>query len=87
MAPLGSRKEPHGAWAIQPRRVIQELGQFGAAALEGVAGSAEAEQLAGGTHRNCVGTHVVEVSLVLVGGLLEQFEGGSDGVAAEGVIH
>jgi hypothetical protein len=34
-----------------------------------------------------VGTQVVELSLVLVGGLLEQFEGGSDGVAAEGVIH
>ncbi len=67
--------------------MIQELGQLGAAALEGVAGSAEAEQLAGGTHRNCVGTQVVEVSLVLVGGLLEQFEGGSDGVAAERVIH
>ena len=67
--------------------MIQELGQFGAAAFKGVAGSAEAEQLAGGTHRNCVGTHVVEVSLVLVGGLLEQFEGGSDGVANGGVIH
>lgn len=67
--------------------MIQELGQFGAATLEGVAGSAEAEQLTGGTHRNCVGTHVVEVSLVLVGGLLEQFEGGSDGVANGGVIH
>ena len=87
MAPFGSRNKPHGAWAIQPRRVIQELGQLGAAALEGVCGSTKAEQLTGGTHRNCVGTHVVEVSLVLVGGLLEQFEGGSDGVAAEGVIH
>jgi hypothetical protein len=34
-----------------------------------------------------VGTQVVELSLVLVGGLLEQFEGGSDGVANGGVIH
>ena len=67
--------------------MIQELGQLGAAALEGVAGAAEPEQLASATDWNCEGYQVVELGLVLVGCLLEQFEGLSQALAAKGIIH